>query len=304
MKIADLMVGNVHQGQVLYCRIATTVMIQDAKSVLIEDESGICELAVYHLRRKKLKRGQFLAILEPFYKQRLDGTVRVQVDDPSDIVVDFDPPCALLQGLSRFLGENNKESDKTPQSEESLESEKIGDKKEDPKIFIDLEAQCNSSSDEETKGSEGEDTPVPSPGADDLAVNLGNLEGEEDTIVIVAKAAPIGMPTICEGDAEDDDDDDEEGMEDDLAEKESATVTRSTGVSSEKYSETLVKTINTDQGAAMNFKAENLEDIVTIPGATEPTVEHIPLLVLAVNRLISNQKLLIEAVFGKKGNHA
>ena len=340
MKISELQAGETHEGHVLFVRVATEVMIQDAKSVLIEDESGICELAVYHLRKKKLKCGQFLAILEPFYKRRLDGTLRVEIDDPSDLVFEFDPPFAWLEGLARLFQDEAKKKDleckvkgmpivasavheagdssvvnkdekqfldggkndsenkvEDKEVDEPAESSALKDEKE---IYFDVEAQrsepIETSSGEEKKGDEDGQALVPLPEQDNVSVDYGNLDEDDDTILLVARPPPLGMPTICEGEDEDEGESSEapsvDAHADELEDEEDNHVLNNETASAP------------NEGLELDDNGHAPQDISTIPidDESSSSCEHIPLLVFAVNGLITNQKLLIEALLGKKTN--
>eukprot|EP00977_Amphora_coffeiformis_P002211 scaffold425_cov175-Amphora_coffeaeformis.AAC.70 len=119
VKISELQAGKFHHSQVLY------------------DETGRCELAIYDLHNAKEKRrlSQCLAMLQPFYKRHLDGTLRVCVDDLSDIIVDIVPP------FQDFIA--------TKQSEICQDTAATTDRVKDPKAlnegfaFLYLEAQLN-----------------------------------------------------------------------------------------------------------------------------------------------------------------
>ena len=89
--LAELEVSKIHRGRVVYCRIATRSIQSASIMVLVEDKSAIVDLAVYGADDgKDFKEGRIIAIKEPFYKIRHDGTKGIRVDDPSDII--FDPP--------------------------------------------------------------------------------------------------------------------------------------------------------------------------------------------------------------------
>ena len=88
--LAELEVSKTHRGCVTYCRIATRVLQFTSIMVLIEDKSAIVDLAVYGATdEKEFKEGRMIAIKEPYYKIRHDGTKGIRVDDPNDII--FDP---------------------------------------------------------------------------------------------------------------------------------------------------------------------------------------------------------------------
>ena len=299
VKIADLKVGETHHAHVLYCRVATTVMIQDAKSVLIEDESGICELAVYHLRKKKIKCGQLIAILDPFYKRRVDGTVRVQVDDPSDLVLEFDPPFALLDGLSRLHMDNVDKTNPEHKVEDEV-SLKVHKTVERSTMDFDLEAQRSQPFERSEEKKIEEDGIMPlSYDKDKVSVNYGDLDGdydekeEEDSILLVAKTTPIGMPTIREDEGENEE---EKLVEDQNPMSVHVKVNQdSSGLDNNSLDAMVMPEFD-------NAVVGPYDDLATIPVAESSSCEHIPLLVFAVNGLISNQKLLIEAVLGNKKN--
>ena len=90
ISLSELEVDKTHRGCAVYCRIASRVIMMSSAMVLVEDDNGaIISLAVYGaLNRNELKEGRTIAIKEPFYKMRSDGTEGIRVDDPFDIVFD------------------------------------------------------------------------------------------------------------------------------------------------------------------------------------------------------------------------
>jgi hypothetical protein len=93
--IAELEIGATHRGRIVYCRIVTRVLVIKSFSVLVEDDSKLTALAVYGLvNSKELNEGRLIAIMEPFYKIRADGSEGIRVDDPSDLVFDVETPKA------------------------------------------------------------------------------------------------------------------------------------------------------------------------------------------------------------------
>lgn len=90
-----------HKGRVFYCRSVVRCMFQNSLSTLVEDASGeLVSLQVYNTRGVKtvweaqryLPEGSAIAILEPFFKMRADGTLGIRVDDPNDIAFDVTSP--------------------------------------------------------------------------------------------------------------------------------------------------------------------------------------------------------------------
>ncbi len=92
LRLVDLEVDKTHRGRVVFGRIVTDVMEFASIMVLIEDQSAIVDLAVYgdKYATKDFKEGRMVAIKEPYYKYRQDGTKGIRVDNPRDI--EFDPP--------------------------------------------------------------------------------------------------------------------------------------------------------------------------------------------------------------------
>jgi len=89
ISLAELEVGNTYRGCVVYCQIATRVMPSTSAMLLVEDDSALVDLAVYgSFDRKKLKEGLMIAIKEPYYKSRIDGSEGIRVDEPTDIIFD------------------------------------------------------------------------------------------------------------------------------------------------------------------------------------------------------------------------
>eukprot|EP00928_Gymnodinium_smaydae_P064518 TRINITY_DN4781_c0_g2_i1.p1 TRINITY_DN4781_c0_g2~~TRINITY_DN4781_c0_g2_i1.p1 ORF type:complete len:1099 (+),score=169.66 TRINITY_DN4781_c0_g2_i1:31-3297(+) len=101
MSIADMSVGKVHKQHVLYCRTVTRCMYFQSVAVLVEDGHGdLVNLQVYNAPRVKtiwdaqawLPEGTSLAIVEPFFKLRADGTKGIRVDHPAELVRNVEPP--------------------------------------------------------------------------------------------------------------------------------------------------------------------------------------------------------------------
>ena len=103
ISFSDLQVGKTHRECAVYCRIATKVLKLTSAMVLVEDENGdIAELAVYgNVDVREFKEGRRIAIKEPFYKIRSDGSEGIRVDDPSDII--FDPRGSVEDRLSELV---------------------------------------------------------------------------------------------------------------------------------------------------------------------------------------------------------
>jgi hypothetical protein len=96
MPISELEVSRVsYRGRVIYCTIVTPCFVINAASTLVEDTNGdIANLAVYNLQKAKqiLRAGRKIAIIEPFYKLRADGTPGIRVDEPKEIKYDVEVP--------------------------------------------------------------------------------------------------------------------------------------------------------------------------------------------------------------------
>ena len=87
--ICDLMTGTTHRGKVVFCRIVSKVLVLMSKAVLVEDSTSMTQLAIYgQFDGEELSEGRCLAIMEPFYKIRADGTKGIRVDNLRDIVFD------------------------------------------------------------------------------------------------------------------------------------------------------------------------------------------------------------------------
>jgi tetratricopeptide (TPR) repeat protein len=112
LSLSQLEVGKTHRGCVVYCRIATRVLQLSSAMVLVEDKNSIVDLAVYgQFDVRQLKEGRTIAITEPFYKIRNDGTEGIRVDDPTDIV--FDPRGSVEDRLAELvLDDSDKGIDK------------------------------------------------------------------------------------------------------------------------------------------------------------------------------------------------
>eukprot|EP00401_Gymnodinium_catenatum_P072655 CAMPEP_0117458124 /NCGR_PEP_ID=MMETSP0784-20121206/766_1 /TAXON_ID=39447 /ORGANISM="" /LENGTH=1084 /DNA_ID=CAMNT_0005251627 /DNA_START=143 /DNA_END=3395 /DNA_ORIENTATION=- len=116
ISVSELSVGKVHKGRVLYCGTVTRCMLlSHSVSTLVEDSCGqLASLQVYSAPRVTniweaqawLPEGTSLAIVEPFFKLRADGTPGIRVDDPRELVRDAAPPSgvAALAGSTQGNG--------------------------------------------------------------------------------------------------------------------------------------------------------------------------------------------------------
>eukprot|EP00978_Attheya_sp_CCMP212_P002103 scaffold4346_cov52-Attheya_sp.AAC.2 len=91
ISLAELEAGKTHRGCVVYCKIATRVLHIKSAMVLVQDETNITNLAVYgNININDLKAGRVIAIKEPFYKVRSDGSEGIRIEDPARDLI-FDP---------------------------------------------------------------------------------------------------------------------------------------------------------------------------------------------------------------------
>ena len=91
ISLIELEVGKTHRGCVVYCKIVTRALHLASVNVLVQDESNITDLALYgNVDSKELKVGRTIAIKEPFYKTRNDGSEGIRIDNPASDLV-FDP---------------------------------------------------------------------------------------------------------------------------------------------------------------------------------------------------------------------
>ena len=92
IKVSELEPGREpYRGRVLFCRVVTPCVKMKSVMTLVEDETGnIADLAVYNSRKAKdhLQVGRHLAIIEPFFKVRHDGSTGIRVDNPKEIMYD------------------------------------------------------------------------------------------------------------------------------------------------------------------------------------------------------------------------
>jgi tetratricopeptide (TPR) repeat protein len=103
ISLSELEVSKTHRGCVVYCKIVTRVLHLVSVNVLVQDETDIKELAIYgNVDSKALQVGRNIAIKEPFYKMRMDGTEGIRIDDPEGDFI-FDP-----EELSKHDGIDNK----------------------------------------------------------------------------------------------------------------------------------------------------------------------------------------------------
>ena len=98
IKLADLEAGITHRGRVVYGRIATKVIKMVSIMVLIEDESDIVDFALYgdSYAVTEFRIGRLIAIKEPYFKLRQDGTEGIRVDNPRDVTFDSPDPTDCL----------------------------------------------------------------------------------------------------------------------------------------------------------------------------------------------------------------
>jgi len=91
ISLNDLEQNKTHKGQVLFCRSAVRCMYLNSLATLIED---VVNLQVYSIPAVRtiweaqawLPEGSAIAIVEPFYKIRADGTLGIRVDNPEDVI--------------------------------------------------------------------------------------------------------------------------------------------------------------------------------------------------------------------------
>ncbi|KAL7577550.1 hypothetical protein ACA910_015080 [Epithemia clementina (nom. ined.)] len=91
--VAELDVDRTHRGRALFATVVTPCIVMNSAMTLLDDENGeIVNLAVYNYRKaeKKLKVGRKIAIVEPFFKLRSDGTTGIRVDNFAEIILDAD----------------------------------------------------------------------------------------------------------------------------------------------------------------------------------------------------------------------
>lgn len=106
-----------YSGRVLFCTVVTPCLIMSSAMVLVEDTNGdLADLAVYNYKKdpnKFLYTGRRIAIMEPFYKQRADGTPGIRVDCPDEIKYDVEPP-SVEEASARKEGENSTTTKNNP----------------------------------------------------------------------------------------------------------------------------------------------------------------------------------------------
>jgi len=107
INISDLKEGKIHRGRVVFCSVVSDVMVMNSASVLVEDENDVLTpLAIYGLGDTgELRKGRSIAIKEPFFKVRADGTKGIRVDDPSDLVFDVKRAASTTSGKPVSSGE-------------------------------------------------------------------------------------------------------------------------------------------------------------------------------------------------------
>jgi hypothetical protein len=92
LDIADLQVEKTHRGRAVYGRIVSKALVLRAKTILLEDATDLVPLSIYgNIDAKDLQEGRRMAIKEPFFKVRADGTKGIRVDHPKDLEFDVSP---------------------------------------------------------------------------------------------------------------------------------------------------------------------------------------------------------------------
>ena len=93
IKIRDLTPGVVNRERIVYAKIIVEVAIWASIHTVIEDESkdgGSCKLCVYNVpeeNRYQFDKGTKLAILNPYYKKRINVINFMRIDNPMEIIV-------------------------------------------------------------------------------------------------------------------------------------------------------------------------------------------------------------------------
>ena len=88
----ELAVGTTHRGRILAGTICEDPLFIASSAFLLEDgEGNLVEVAVYNIpgagwevTERLFYKGRTLAIQEPCYKVRQDGSLGIRVDDPSE----------------------------------------------------------------------------------------------------------------------------------------------------------------------------------------------------------------------------
>jgi len=116
MLCKDLRVGLIHHGKALYCTVVAKATFMNSVQTLVEDAEGhLIALAVYNAPRVRdifqaqryLRVGRKLAVKEPLYKLRADGTEGIRIDDPEDVVLDIEAPVKSVEQRIRDLLEED-----------------------------------------------------------------------------------------------------------------------------------------------------------------------------------------------------
>ena len=124
--IKDLKVAKVHRGSVLYCRIITRIMRFTSAMMIVQDESGVKDLAFYgEIDDDELYLGRYLAIKEPFCKMRADGSEGIRVDDLNDLVFDPPSPQIFTQHDDTQNGNNVDDTQLTARDDSTLVAEEM-----------------------------------------------------------------------------------------------------------------------------------------------------------------------------------
>lgn len=89
--IKDLDLDQVHVGRVLFGTVVAPCARMASAQTLVQDANGdLAELSIYNIRGDPdhfFFLGQEIAIIDPFFKLRIDGTEGIRVDDPTKVVI-------------------------------------------------------------------------------------------------------------------------------------------------------------------------------------------------------------------------
>ncbi|GLJ25771.1 hypothetical protein SUGI_0493340 [Cryptomeria japonica] len=93
IRLRELKVGHTHHGRVLFGTLCVNPFKINAIMTVLEDDQGLAvRVGIYNSMstpsalRAKYSKGAKVAIKEPYFKQTLDGSVAIRVENPANVV--------------------------------------------------------------------------------------------------------------------------------------------------------------------------------------------------------------------------
>ena len=141
IKIHDMAPGVVNRERILYAKaIVDSAMMTSLHTVIEDDYGGACKLCIYNLSSAQIKalcKDVKMAILNPYYKQAVDGTHMMRVDNPMEIIlIQPDTPASpfILPIEHKLRGNELYKQDKFVEAVEEYSQAIMGDR-HDPLFY-------------------------------------------------------------------------------------------------------------------------------------------------------------------------